>query len=97
MATATPTKKTAARGTPAGVGERGLDERLERLNHSIEAAEAAAKDVRAGVEKGTRDLVRDLERTLKHARTNARRVGRAVAKDVKHRPARRRPSSAKKA
>lgn len=98
MATAARTKKTATRAPAAGNGApSALDERLKRLNHSIEAAEAAAKDLRSGVEKGTGDLVRDLERTLKHARTNARRVSRAVAKDLKGGPARRPASRPKRA
>ena len=54
-----------------------------RLERSIDAAEAALKDLRAGAEKGTHDLVRDVERALKNARANARRVGKAVSKDVR--------------
>lgn len=62
--------------------KRHLEGSVERIERSIDAAEAAAKDLRTGTEKGSRDLVRDLERTLRNAKTNARRVGRAMAKDI---------------
>ena len=59
-----------------------MDEPLKLLKGSLDAAEAALKDLRAGASKGTRELVRDLEKTVKHLRANARQVGRAVSKDV---------------
>jgi hypothetical protein len=84
MATATkkaPARKTAK--TSAKATSRKSEEPLERINRSIDAAEVAVKDLRAGAEKGTRDLIRDLERTLKHARANTERVGKAISKDVR--------------
>jgi hypothetical protein len=79
---ATATKKAPARKS-ANATPRKKEEPIERINRSIDAAEAAVKDLRAGAEKGTRDLIRDLERTLQHARANTERVGRAISKDVR--------------
>ena len=78
MATATKKKPAARRTRP-----KKTEEPMDKVSRSLEAAEAAVKDMRAGADKSTRDLIRDLETTLKHARTNARRVARAVKKDLK--------------
>lgn len=90
MATVTkkPSTRKSAAKKPAGTRKtaktprRAADDPLERVERSIDAAEAALKDLRVGTEKGTRDLMRDLEQTLKHARANAQRVGTAISKDV---------------
>ena len=84
MATKTkkaPAKKPATRKSTSKAKTNG--DPMARVSHSIEAAEAAVKDLGAGADKGTRDLVRDLEKALKHARTNAQKVARAVKKDLK--------------
>jgi len=86
-ATATkPKKKTAPKASPrtpdANELKRRVDASIDRIEKSIDAAEAAAKDLRAGAAKGSHDLVRDLERTLHNAKANARRIGKAVSKDL---------------
>jgi hypothetical protein len=73
------TKKAAPRTAKPKSGE----EPMERVSRSIDAAEAALKDLGTGADKGTRDLIHDLEKALDHARGNARRVARAVKKDLK--------------
>ena len=66
----------------ASSAKKAGDDPLERLRGSLDAAEAALKDLRSGAGKGTKQLVRDLEQAVKHLRKNARDVSRAVAKDL---------------
>jgi hypothetical protein len=55
---------------------------FERLTQSVEAAQAALKDLRKEVSKGTRDVLKDLDVTLKDARKSVRSVSRTVSKDL---------------
>jgi hypothetical protein len=55
---------------------------LNRLEKSIDAAQAALKDLRTELGRGGRDLVKDLERTLTDARKNLRSLSGTVAKDL---------------
>ena len=55
---------------------------LDRLHDSIDAAEAALKDVRSEMSRGSRELLKDVETTLRDARKNLRRVSRRVSKDL---------------
>lgn len=73
---------TATKKAPAQDSRTIVDDAAERIDQAMNAAEAAAKDLRAGAAKGSKDLVRDLERTLDRARANARRVGKTVSKDL---------------
>jgi ABC-type transporter Mla subunit MlaD len=68
----------ARRKTTRGAGDKAL----ERLNDSIDAAQAALKDVRSEMSRGSRELLKDLDTTLKDARKNLRRVSRRVVKDL---------------
>jgi hypothetical protein len=61
---------------------RGTPDALGRLSDSIEAAQAALKDLRAEMSRGSRDLVKDVEKTLSDARKNLRRTSRRIAKDL---------------
>jgi hypothetical protein len=70
---ATRRRSGAARGTPNALG---------RLSDSIEAAQAALKDLRSEMSRGSRDLVKDVDATLRDARTNLRRTSRRIAKDL---------------
>jgi ABC-type transporter Mla subunit MlaD len=70
---ATRRRTSAASGTPDALG---------RLSDSIEAAQAALKDLRSEMSRGSRDLVKDVDRTLRDARKNLRRTSRRVAKDL---------------
>jgi ABC-type transporter Mla subunit MlaD len=71
--TATRRSSGAARDTPDALG---------RLSDSIEAAQAALKDLRAEMPRGSRDLVKDVDRTLRDARKNLRRTSRRIATDL---------------
>jgi hypothetical protein len=55
---------------------------LDRLQASIEAAEAAFKDLRGEVSRDSRELLADLGTTLKDARRNLTRSRRQVVKDL---------------
>jgi hypothetical protein len=55
---------------------------LNRLEKSIDAAQAALKDLRTELGRGRRDLVRDLEKTLTDARKNLRSLSSTVGKDL---------------
>jgi uncharacterized protein YukE len=55
---------------------------FDRLTQSVEAAQAALKDLRKELSKGTRDVLEDLDTTLKDARKNVRSVRRTVARDL---------------
>jgi ABC-type transporter Mla subunit MlaD len=70
---ATRRRTGAARGTPDALG---------RLSDSIEAAQAALKDLRSEMSRGSRDLVSDVDKTLRDARKNLRRTSRRIAKDL---------------
>ena len=78
-ARATVTKRVRGGASRAkGAGEASF----ERLTQSVEAAEAALKDLRKELSKGTRDVLDDLAKTLGDARKNPRSVSRTVSKDL---------------
>lgn len=60
----------------------GGPEALGRLNDSIEAAQAALKDLRSEMSRGSRELLEDLDKTLRDARKNLGRTRRRIAKDL---------------
>jgi hypothetical protein len=70
---ATRQRTGAARGTPDALG---------RLNDSIEAAQAALKDLRSEMSRGSRELLKDVDKTLRDARKNLRRASRRIGKDL---------------
>jgi predicted nucleic acid-binding Zn-ribbon protein len=80
--TSTRTKRggtTASRKAAAGgPGHKSL----EGLNDSIDAAQAALKDLRSEMSRGSRELLKDVDTTLKDTRKNLRSVSRRVAKDL---------------
>ena len=55
---------------------------LNRLEKSIDAAQAALKDLQTELGRGGRDLVKDLDKTLTDARKNMRSLSKTVAKDL---------------
>jgi ABC-type transporter Mla subunit MlaD len=61
---------------------RGAPDALGRLNDSIEAAQAALKDLRSEMSRGSRELLKDVDKTLRDARKNLRRTSRRIAKDL---------------
>lgn len=71
-------KRTASGRSKSGGG----DQALERLQQSVDAAEAALKDLRSEMSRGSRELLKDLETTLRDARKNLGRVRRRVSKDL---------------
>lgn len=75
----TQTRRPATRQRGAGSG--GPDA-LGRLNDSIEAAQAALKDLRSEMSRGSRELLTDVDKTLRDARKNLRRTSRRIAKDL---------------
>ena len=75
----TQTRRPATRQRGAGSG--GPDA-LGRLNDSIEAAQAALKDLRSEMSRGSRELLKDVDKTLRDARKNLRRTSRRIAKDL---------------
>jgi predicted nucleic acid-binding Zn-ribbon protein len=75
----TQTRRPATRQRGAAGG--GPDA-LGRLNDSIEAAQAALKDLRSEMSRGSRDLLKDLDRTLRDARKNLGRTRRRIANDL---------------
>jgi uncharacterized membrane-anchored protein YhcB (DUF1043 family) len=52
------------------------------LNDSIEASQAALKDLRSEMSRGSRELLKDLDKTLRDARKNLGRTSRRIAKDL---------------
>jgi ABC-type transporter Mla subunit MlaD len=72
-------RRTTARG---GTAARGRRDALARLTDSIEASQAALKDLRSEMSRGSRDLLRDVDKTLRDARKNLRRTSRRIAKDL---------------
>jgi hypothetical protein len=78
-ARATVTKRVRGGASRArGAGEASF----ERLTQSVEAAEAALKDLRKELSKGTREVLEDIDKTLRDARKNLRSVSRTVSKDL---------------
>ena len=76
----TQTRRPATRQRGAAGG--GPDA-LGRLDDSIEAAQAALKDLRSEMSRGSRDLLKDLDRTrLRDARKNLGRTRRRIANDL---------------
>jgi hypothetical protein len=77
-------RKTQPRRTGASKrsGRRGGEDALRRLTDSIEASQAALKDLRSEMSRGSRDLVADVDKTLRDARKNLRRTQRRIAKDL---------------
>jgi predicted nucleic acid-binding Zn-ribbon protein len=63
-------------------GASGGPDALGRLNDSIEAAQAALKDLRSEMSRGSRDLLKDLDKTLRDARKNLGRTRRRISKDL---------------
>jgi predicted nucleic acid-binding Zn-ribbon protein len=79
QAKTTTRKGTAAKSSRARAsGEKAL----QRLQDSVDAAEAALKDLRKEMGRGSRELLTDVETTLRDARKNLRRVSRSVVKDL---------------
>jgi predicted nucleic acid-binding Zn-ribbon protein len=62
--------------------QRGTPDALGRLNDSIEAAQAALKDLRSEMSRGSRELLKDLDQTLRDARRNLGRTRRRITKDL---------------
>jgi predicted metal-dependent hydrolase len=92
-------QRARKRKTP---GERSLD----RLHESIDAAQAALKDVRSEMSRGSRELLKDVESTLRDTRRNLRGVSRRVSKELgtveqtvrgQKKPAQRKPAQRKPA
>ena len=75
----TQTRRPATRQRGAGSG--GPDA-LGRLNDSIEAAQAALKELRSEMSRGSRELLKDVDKTLRDARKNLGRTSRRIAKDL---------------
>ena len=72
-----PTKpSTTRRRTPAG------HKSLEKLGGSIDAAQAALKDLRGELSKGGKDAVKELDVMLRDARKHLRGAQRALVKDL---------------
>ncbi len=61
-----------------GAGQRAL----KRLQDSVDATEAALKDLRKEMGRGSRELLHDFDRTFRDARKNLRRVSNRIAKDL---------------
>jgi hypothetical protein len=55
---------------------------LDRLQASIEAAEAALKNLQGEVSRDSRDLVKDIGKTLNATRRNLTRSRKRIAKDL---------------
>jgi hypothetical protein len=66
----------------SGGAARGAPDALGRLSDSIEAAEAALKDLRSEMSRGSRELLKDLDKTLRDARKDLGRTRRRIAKDL---------------
>jgi predicted nucleic acid-binding Zn-ribbon protein len=78
-------RKTRTRrpATRQGAGAaRGGPDALGRLSDSIEAAQAALKDLRSEMSRGSRELLKDVDKTLRDARKNLSRTRRPIAKDL---------------
>jgi predicted nucleic acid-binding Zn-ribbon protein len=75
----TRTRRPATRQRGAAGGD---PDALGRLNDSIDAAQAALKDLRSEMSRGSRELLKDLDKTLRDARKNLGRTRRRIAKDL---------------
>lgn len=76
-------RKTQSRGaTRRRKAAGGRADALGRVTDSIEASQAALKDLRSGMSRGSRELLRDVDKTLRDARKNLRRTSRRIAKDL---------------
>jgi ABC-type transporter Mla subunit MlaD len=73
--------RTTGRGA-AGKARSGGEKSLDRVRDSIDAAQAALKDVRSEMNRSSRVLLKDVEKTLRDARKELRTVNRAVVKDL---------------
>ncbi len=71
------TKAPAQRG-----GTTTGDVPLDRLTDSLDAAQAAVKDLRRELSKGGRDMLKDLDALLRDARKNLRGTQRTLRKDL---------------
>ena len=78
----TRSRSTGARSTSRSRTATRQPRALGRLEKSIDAAEAALKDLRTELGQGGRDLVKDLDKTLKDSRKNLRSLSRTVVKDL---------------
>jgi hypothetical protein len=76
----TQTRRPATRQRTAA--SRGAPDALGRLTDSIEAAQAALKDLRSELSRGSRELLKDVDKTLRDARKNLRRTSRRIGKDL---------------
>lgn len=75
--------QTTRRSSTRKAGARGRgDKALERVNDSIDAAQAALTDLRSEMSRGSRELLKDVETTLRDARKHLRNVSRHVSKDL---------------
>jgi ABC-type transporter Mla subunit MlaD len=74
--------QTRRRATRQRGAASGGPDALGRLNDSIEAAQAALKDLRSEMSRGSRELLKDLDKTLRDARKNLGRTSRRIAKDL---------------
>ena len=73
--------KTTSGGATRKTRSAG-EKSLERVQDSIEAAQAALKDLRSEMNRSSRVLLTDVETTLRDARKQLRSVNRAVVKDL---------------
>jgi hypothetical protein len=90
----------ATRGTAQRGKSTSDDAALDRLSGSLEAAQAALRDLRRELSKGGREVLKDLDALLRDARKNLRGTRRTLVKDLeevhkaaagKRAPARKRP------
>jgi ABC-type transporter Mla subunit MlaD len=72
------TTRSTGRKQPAAGGQAAY----ERLNASVEAAQAALKELRGELGRGSRELLQDVDVTLRDARKNLRRVSRQLVKEL---------------
>ena len=77
---ATTERKKAPRKKTADDGR--AEAALERLNASLDAAQEAAKALRADVGRGRRDMTRNLEKMIAATRKDAVKLAKAVRADV---------------
>jgi ribosome-binding protein aMBF1 (putative translation factor) len=76
----TPTRRPA---TCQRTGDtKGAPDALGRLSDSIEAAQAALRDLRSEMSRGSRELLKDVDKTLRDARKNLGLTSRRIAKDL---------------
>jgi predicted nucleic acid-binding Zn-ribbon protein len=73
------TRRAPARHQAAAAGGQSA---YERLNASVEAAQAALKELRGELGRGSRELLKDVELTLRDARKNLRSVSRQIVNEL---------------